>query len=150
SIARAGSARIAEPVFQAQCRASGLPREPSNELVVGWRELQAREVRARHPPHLLAKLRDRIAEQRAREEMELHASIAVLVRDRVDLFANRRLDGELFAELTAEALDERLARIAFAAGKLPQSCEVNAFLSAREQEGSIALDDGCGHNGRRH
>ena len=63
--------------------------------------------------------------------------------------ADARDDAELLGQLAREARLVRFARLALAAGKLPQSGEVRAAQAARQQESPVAFDDRGEHDDRR-
>ena len=68
------------------------------------------------------------------------------MRDREKIFADFRVDGQLFAQLAPNACGQRFAVVAFAARKFPAPFEVDAFLPSRHEKPSVALDDGGGHD----
>gem|GEM_PF-2269691 len=51
----------------------------------------------------------------------------VVVGDLVKRLAKRNLDAQFLAKLPNKAILKRLARLAFAAGKLPQASQVTSF-----------------------
>ena len=111
---------------------------------------ERRQLAARDPSHLLTELRPRLAEQLAREEMQLDAAIRVGVRRREQLVADARVDVELFAQLARQAAGRASRRIAFAAGKLPEALEMDAALARVTRNAAVALDDRRGDDDRRH
>ena len=78
--------------------------------------------------------------------MQLYALCWIAVRRRQDLATHAGVDVELFAQLASQAGLQRLASIAFAAGKFPESFEVDAALPSRHEEPVAALDDGGGYD----
>ena len=58
------------------------------------------------------------------------------------LLADGDVGVELFPQLASQTGGERLARLAFAAGELPEPLEVNSLLTFRDQEPAVTLDDG--------
>src|SRR4029079_5228855 len=121
-----------------------VPLKGRDWLVVGRRKLQRRERVALHPPHLLSQQRCGIAEQRAREEVQLDAARGIVMRDGEDLGADRGVDAELFLQLAAQAVGQRFTRLAFPARELPVALEVHAFLPSRDQVRAVTLDHGGG------
>ena len=129
------------------CRSS---RERSDQLGIGGRELKVAQLAARHPLHVLTEQRPRLAQQFAREEMQLDVAILVRMRCREQLEADACLDIELFAQLACQTPVEPLAWIAFAPGKLPEALEMDAALASRDEDAALALDDRRGYDDRRH
>ncbi len=121
-----------------------------NQLCVGGWELKIAQVAARDPLHVLTEQRPRLAQQFAREEMQLDAAILVGVGGREQLEANARVDIELFAQLACQTPVERLAWIAFAARKLPEAFEMDAALAPGDEYAPVALDDRRRYDDRRH
>jgi hypothetical protein len=72
------------------------------------------------------------------------------MRHRVDFAADPRFNIELLFQLACQAGDQRFARVALAAGKLPEAFEVHAFLPARHEKTAVALDDGGGDDDGGH
>ena len=52
------------------------------------------------------------------------------------------VDVELFPQLPGETGGKRFARVTLAAGELPQSFEVDAFMACGNQKAAVAFDDG--------
>jgi len=110
-----------------------LSRECGDQLCVGRWELETTQLAARDPLHLLTEQRPRLAQQFAREEVQLDAAILVGVRGREQLEADACVHVELFAQLSCETVVKRLAWIAFAPGKLPEAFEMDAALASRDE-----------------
>ena len=78
--------------------------------------------------------------------MELNGALGVFVRDLEQLRAHDRVAPELFAQLADETAFVGLARLALAAGKLPQPFEVRATQPSRDEVGAASFN----HGGRDH
>src|SRR5207253_3700007 len=89
--------------------------------------------------------RPRLADEIASNEMQFDAPLRVRVRRREDFVADARADVELFSQLALQAHSERLAGLAFPAGKLPVALEVHAFLPPRDEKPAALFDDGGRH-----
>ena len=116
--------------------------ENPDQLSVGWRKRERRELRARNPPHLLTDERPRLADEIASDEMQLDAPLRVRVCRGEDFVADAGANVELLAQLALQARVERLARLAFSAGEFPVAFEVHAFLPPRDEKPAALLDDG--------
>ena len=81
--------------------------------------------------------------QSAKEEFQVNGFPGVVVGDFLKRLAKSNLDAQFLAKLTHEALLDSFARLAFAAGKLPQTGHVSTgrtlgdkkFLSVKNQPG---------------
>src|SRR5262249_60335010 len=69
-----------------------------DQLRIGLRKFQIRQLPARDPAHLLTELRLRIAEQLAGEEMKLDTALRVGRRHAEHLLADPHLHVELLAQ----------------------------------------------------
>jgi hypothetical protein len=73
--------------------------------------------------------------------MELDTPILVIVRGREDFVSDGHFHRQLLAQLSHQALGQRLARIALSAGKLPDARQVHAGLPSGDQHESASLDE---------
>jgi len=121
-----------------------------NQLCIRRWKSERRELVACHPPHLLTELRRRRAADVAAQEVQLDVPIRIGVRGREHLASDRGLHPELLANFAHQAGGVCLARLALPSGKLPVPLEMNAALTARQQEAIVALDDRGGNNDRDH
>ena len=87
-------------------RSLGLLGERRNQLCIGGREVERREILSPYPSHLLTDLRTRLASQLALKKMQLDGSLGIGVRDGVDLRSDVGIDVELFLQLARKARDE--------------------------------------------
>src|SRR5262249_32085488 len=90
-----------------------------DEIAVGFRERQRRQLTARYPPHLLPHHRLRITAQFAAIKEQLDDLLRIRVRDGVNEVADVGHSIELLEDLPSQRLDVRLTRVNLAAGKLP-------------------------------
>ncbi len=109
-----------------------------------------RELLARHPSHLLAELRDRLAAQGASEKVELDGAIRIVVSHRENLGADVDGDRQLLQEFADEARVQGFISAALPARKFPQSLEVNALLPPGQEKTAGALQDGSGNDQACH
>src|SRR5439155_2349696 len=105
----------------------GRPEDP-DQISVSGRELEGRELFARHPPHLLPDERPRLSDQIAADEVQLDAPLRICMRRGEYFLADARANVELLAQLALETRRQRFAGLALAAGKFPVAREVYAFL----------------------
>src|SRR5437773_563276 len=96
-------------------------REPINEFSIGFGELERVKFVRFHPSKLCnfdrAKLSTR---DRAVEEMKFDGFRRIVMRRRIELIDNVRLDAELFAQLPSQSGFQRFSAFHFASGKFPQ------------------------------
>ena len=115
-----------------------------NQLRIGRRELERRELVASHPPHLLSELRPRLSEHLAPEEMELDRALRVRVGRGEDLRADPRWTSSSSSSSRARHVLQRFVLVALPAGKLPEALEVHALLPAGHEKPPVDFDDGRG------
>ncbi len=72
------------------------------------------------------------------------------MKPHVDDVADRAVDPQLFAQLAPERVCRILARLHFAAGKLPHPGEVRALLPLGEQDPPVLDQDPRRHDYRSH
>ena len=81
----------------------------------------------------------------ALEGVERDLEVRVGVIDRDDRLAHFDAHAELFFDLAAQALRQRLAGFDFAAGKFPQAAEPSAEGPLRDEQAAILANHGGGH-----
>ena len=115
-------------------------RQARDQLVVGWRELQRRQVVTRHPAHLLTEQGPWFAEQPAAEEMQFDAALRIVVRDGEDFFADLRVGVQFLSKLAPQAVGSDSPGSHLPPGKFPVAFEVDTTLTSRDEERAVALD----------
>ena len=76
--------------------------------------------------------------------IEQHAAIIIMMSDANQGAVRKQLYPELFVQLARQSLLESFARLALAAGKLPQTALVRRSMSLRNQYPSLCIDKGGG------
>ena len=117
-------------------------RKKGDEGFVRGGEAQRREFRTRHPSHFLAEQRPWRSYQPAAIKAERHCLLGIGVRGREHESTNLDIRVQLLADFAPEGVGVRLVFIDLSAGELPQSLQVDALLSLRNQKAAVAFDDG--------
>jgi len=96
---------------------------------------------ARDPSHFLTEHRSRKAAQAASTKVQTNRFFRIDVLGRQDFGSDVDLDVELLAEFPRQARFVRFARLALAAGELPQVGEMRALQATRYEKSSVPFDD---------
>ena len=112
------------------------------QLGIGGGKVELREFLTAHPAQISAVNRLRLMRQpAAAEELQVDGFLRVGVRDGLDEFEHFNVAAEFLAQLTAKALLEGFARLAFTAGKFPQPAKMRIGVTLRDEEFAGAEDE---------
>src|SRR5882724_4373211 len=113
-----------------------------DQLAVGRREVELLEALRRHPfPRLRLAGLDRSRLEAATIEMDHDRPLGVLPPDGLDPLAHGEARGQLLGELAPERLFQRLAGLALASRKLPESRQVRAGPALGDQVAARLVPD---------
>jgi len=117
-------------------------KDPDQAGIRGW-EFELAELGRPDPPQVRHLDRLRVSlDNGTVEKMEPNFFCGILVLDREDFVFDGDLQAELFADFTLQRGFERFAGFHLAAGKFPQTRQVNMIEALRDEDFPVIADDG--------